>query len=161
MKSRTGTPCSEINQQVDPAKEDRSDCNDIRGDLEIDHLFQVVNNKGAGVGHGGIVAGSKKGFQVSQGAIPVQGLDQGSEAEGKQVETLYPPMAHSPKSPNKKKNNPGQMEDNCQVGQDFINHLGSGGYSRAVKFFMLFVFKTPPFCHSEGAKRLKNPFGWP
>ena len=42
MKSRTGTPCSEINQQVDPAKNDRSDGNDIRGDLEIDHLFQVV-----------------------------------------------------------------------------------------------------------------------
>jgi hypothetical protein len=53
-------------------------------------------------------------------------LEKARLERNKQVENLYPSISHSPKSPNKKKNDPGQMEDNSQIGQDFIKHLGSG-----------------------------------
>lgn len=69
--------------------------------------------------------GPEVNFQVGQRAVPVQGLDQKRKAKTKEVEILDPAVTHPPNGPEQKKKDPGEMEGNGQVGQNFIDHYGN------------------------------------
>jgi hypothetical protein len=86
-----------------------------------------MNDEGTRIGQGNIVSRSQPNLKIGERAIPTKNLNEDSKGETREMKNPYGLIFDSPKSPEKKEDDPKKMGQDNGVCKHFIGHF--------VKFF--------------------------